>query len=184
MAKVKISTRYALSDEALSLCQKSRTWWMRNRTTSEFVKIPYTPANQTFEFELDLADGEYQCGCGDYNAIDSNGRHCTQNIYFYVQDGKLHYVKNKNEFPSAGGSAGGEQSTFNPFGSSAPAPAPAPATSSYTAIEDLLYCKKNCKVVAPDYTCVLDFMSDNSAVSGLDCCGCCLHKRALFFKDE
>lgn len=192
MAKVRISTKYPLSDEALGLCNKGKTWWMRNRSVGEFVKIPYTPANQPFDFELDLADGEYQCSCGDYNAIDSNGRHCTQNVYFYVQDGKLHYVKNKNEFPSVSGASGASgQATFNPFASTQPAngganvqtTATAPAVN-YSPIEDVLYCKKNGKVVTPDYTCVLDFTSDNLAVSGLDCCACCLHRQTLYIKKE
>ena len=205
MAKVKISTRYALSDEALGLCQKAKVWWMRNRTTGEFVKIPYTPANQTFEFELELPDAEYQCSCGDYNAIDSNGRHCTQNIYFYVQDGKLHYVKKKDEFPSVTGGApasdgGATQATFNPFASTpqtntAPTssgsvttetsgPAPVADQSVYEEITDVLFCKKNCKVVTPDYTCVVDYTSDNTAVTGLDCCESCLFRQALFVKKE
>lgn len=193
MAKVKISTKYALSDEALALCNKARTWWMRNRTSGEFVKIPYTPANQTFEFELDLPDAEYQCSCGDYNAVDSNGRHCTQNIYFYVKDGKLTYVKRKDEFPSvAGGSTegGAQQATFNPFATnttvaSNPATTPGPQTGegcTYEPIESVLYCKKNKKVVTPDYTCVVDYVSDNTAVTGLDCCESCLHKQVLFVK--
>lgn len=189
MAMVKLSTKYALNDEQMGLIQKGKTWWMRNRTTSTFVKIPFTSANQTFEFELDLEDGEYQCSCGDYNAIDSNGRHCTQNIYFYVQDGKLHYVKRKEEFPSMGGATAstGEQTTFNPFAQSAPAPQSAPATSKadeFSVLEGLLYCKKNNKVVTPDYTCVIDYMSDNSAVSGLDCCQTCLYRQTIYVKKE
>lgn len=190
MAKVRISTKYALSEEAMGLIQKGKTWWLRNRTSNSFEKFPYTDANKTFDVELELNDGEYQCGCGDYNAIDSNGRHCTQNIYFYVQDGKLHYVKNKNEFPSAGGAASsGEQPAFNPFatGSSAPATDVAPAqspTETYVPVEDMLYCKKNCKVVTPDYTCVIDFVSDNIAVTGLDCCGCCKNRQTLYIKKE
>ena len=195
MAMVKLSTKYALNSEQMGLIQKGKTWWMRNRTTSTFVKIPYTSADQTFEFELDLEDGEYQCSCGDYNAIDSNGRHCTQNIYFYVQDGKLHYVKRKEEFPSVAGStfsvnsAGAVDSTtpFNPFAQSAPAPQPAPAQSKadeFSVLEGLLYCKKNNKVVTPDYTCVIDYMSDNSAVSGLDCCQTCLHRQTIYVKKE
>ena len=189
MAKVRVSTKYALSDEALGLCSKGKTWWCRNRIKGEFVKIPYTPANQTFDFEIEVEDGEYQISCGDFNAMDSNGRRCTQNVYFYVQDGKLHYVKRKDEFPSvSGGSADGsaEQPAFNPFGQTAqtPAPAPAPASISYSPVEGLLYCEKNCKVVTPEYTCVVDFITDNDAVSGLDCCDCCRHKRVIYLKKE
>ena len=190
MAKVKLSTKYALSDEAMGLISKGKTWWMRNRTTGTFVKMPYLAACQTFDFEIDLEDGEYQVSCGDYNAIDSNGRHCTQNIYFYVQDGKLHYVKRKDEFPSAGGSASTgstEQPTFNPFGQTAQTPAPsAPApepTVTYKPLEGLYYCEKNSKVVTPDYTCVIDFITDNESVSGLDCCECCRNKRVIYLRE-
>ncbi len=206
MAKVKLSTKYALSDEAMGLISKGKTWWMRNRTTGTFVKMPYLAACQTFDFEIDLEDGEYQVSCGDYNAIDSNGRHCTQNIYFYVQDGKLHYVKRKDEFPSVTGGApasdgGATQATFNPF-ASAPktgttptsgngsvttetsGPEPVVNQSVYEEITDVLFCKKNCKVVTPDYTCVVDYTSDNTAVSGLDCCESCLFRQALFVKKE
>ena len=185
----------------MGLIQKGKTWWLRNRTTSTFGKIPYTAANQTFDFELDLEDGEYQCSCGDYNAIDSNGRHCTQNIYFYVQDGKLHYVKRKEEFPSAGGATATqatfnpfaqasteEQGTFNPFAQGTPAPAqpsaPAVNESAFKPVEGLLFCKKNEKVATTDYTCVVDYVSDNLAVSGLDCCDTCIHKQVIYIKDE
>lgn len=192
LAKVRVSTKYALSNEALALCGKGKTWWCRNRLKGEFVKIPYTAANQPFDFEIEVEDGEYQISCGDYNAMDSNGRHCTQNVYFYVQDGKLHYVKRKDEFPSAGGStpsgSSSEQPAFNPFGQTAQTPAPsAPAsapTIKYKAVEGLLYCEKNGKVVTPDYTCVVDFVSDNDAVSGLDCCECCRNKKVIYLKEE
>lgn len=195
MAKVRLSTKYALSDEALALCNKGRTWWLRNRTTGSFEKFPYTAACQTFDVELDLADGEYQCSCGDYNAIDSNGRHCTQNIYFYVKDGKLTYVKRKDEFPSVAGATasddgGAQQATFNPFAqtvSSPPIQTSEPMTGegcTYEPIAEFLYCKKNCKVVTPDYTCVVDYMSDNLAVSGLDCCESCLNRQVLYLKKE
>lgn len=205
MAKVKLSTKYCLNDEQMGLIQKSKTWWLRNRTTGSFEKFPYTAACQTFDVELDLADGEYQCSCGDYNAIDSNGRHCTQNIYFYVKDGKLTYVKRKDEFPSvagenAGGESGAQQATFNPF-ASAPqtnttptssgsvstetsGPAPIVDQSVYEEITNVLYCKKNKKVVTPDYSCVVDYVSDNAAVSGMDCCESCLNKQVLYVKKE
>ena len=195
MAKVRVSTKYALSDEALGLCSKGKTWWCRNRLKGEFVKFPFTAANQTFDVEIDVEDGEYQISCGDYNAVDSNGRHCTQNVYFYVQDGKLHYVKKKDEFPSvAGGSAssdnGAIQQTFNPFNSTATTPTPtpvseptpAPKQDEYNQVEGVLYCRKNHKVVTPDYTCVVDYMSDNMAVEGMDCCASCLFKQELFVK--
>ena len=182
----------------MGLIQKGKTWWCRNRLKGEFVKIPFTNANQTFDFEIDVEDGEYQISCGDYNAIDSNGRHCTQNVYFYVQEGKLHYVKRKEEFPSVAGStfsvnSGGavdSSAPFNPFAqNTAPtvetAQAPAPSdTCCCKPVEGLLYCKKNSKVVTPEYTCVVDYMSDNAAVSGLDCCETCLHKQTLYIKDE
>ena len=191
MAKVKVSTKYCLNDEQMGLIQKSKTWWCRNRIKGEFVKIPYIAANQTFDIELDLDDGEYQISCGDFNAVDSNGRRCTQNIYFYIQDGKLHYVKRKDEFPSVTGGASssdGEstQATFNPFGTTQTpqneTPVAPVAKDEFKEVEGVLYCKKNYKVVTPDYTCVVDYMTDNTAVTGLDCCESCIFRQTLFVK--
>lgn len=201
MAKVKVGTRYALSDEALKLCNKGKTWWCRNRTKGEFVKIPYTPANQTFDIELDLEDGEYQCGCGDYNTVDSNGRHCSQTIYFYVAGGKLTYVKRASEFPSVTGTSAfnpfdttpaddstkGETApaTFNPFGGSdLTTPSQAVQTEKYSKVDGVMYCVCNSKVVTPEYTCVVDYIPSNDAVSGLDCCETCNHSRVVYIKEE
>ena len=98
-------------------------------------------------------------------------------------------MKKKDEFPSITGTAptsdGASQATFNPFAEAAPASTPAPAPvkqDEFKQVEGILYCRKNCKVVSPDYTCVVDYMTDNNAVDGLDCCASCLFKQELFVK--
>lgn len=202
MAVVRLSTKYALNDQQFNLIQRAKRWWLKNRTTGNFVRNENLPlANVPFSIELDLEDGEYQCGCGDYNTVDSNGRHCSQTIYFYVAGGKLTYVKRASEFPSVTGTSAfnpfdttpaddstkGETApaTFNPFGGSdLTTPSQVVQTEKYSKVDGVMYCVCNSKVVTPEYTCVVDYIPSNDAVSGLDCCETCSHSRVVYIKEE
>ena len=185
MTMVRISTKYPISaEDAVLLPPTKNTWWLRNTTTNTFVReFPRLACTEAFNVEVDLPDGEYTCGTGDWNVVNDAGKHVSQKIYFYIQGGALHYCK-RTELPSVNGgvqpASSGTATTidsFNPFGNT-----PAIPAVEYTKIEDSLYCADSGKFVTPDYNCITAYCPRDS--TGLEECATCVHSRVIFYSNQ
>lgn len=180
MTSVHISTKYAIDPNDVELLpQNKRTWWMRDTLNNTFVNaFPKLPCTEAFDINIDIPDSEYTIGTGDYNVL-SAGKHVSQRIVFYVQNGQIHYCK-RNELPSLNGGAAPSTSAYNPFGG-ATAQDNAPK-ENYIPLEGNIYCTKGDKYVTGDYNCIVDYMADGSI--GIEECASCVHSRKLFYSEN
>lgn len=179
MTQVHISTKYAIDPNDVDLLpQNKRTWWLRDTINNTFVNaFPKLPCTEAFNISIDLPDSEYTAGTGDYNTVNADGKHISQRITFYVQNGQLHYCK-KNELPSVTGGAS-PLSSYNPFGASTEAVET--PKEKHNLIEGNLFCANDNKFVTGDYNCVVGYVNDESI--GMEECSTCIHSRKLFYSD-